>query len=220
MESLTMAIEVPRRIPASIRGLLERAGKERTLKAGELLFRTGGEGGTMHWVRSGAMGLYRDVDEDRREIVGWIQPGEILGELEFLDGGPVSLTAVALEDTKLLEIGRDLLDSIEHDQPGFAFDLYSWMARLLSERLRTSNDLLKREIVRGIASSGSQLLDLHYILRDTFHVQVSLTGGQLFEGKIILMSKSLPGYYVIILDNKGDLIYIPYDSIACIKSYM
>jgi CRP-like cAMP-binding protein len=220
MESLTMTIDVPRRIPESIQGFLERVGKERSIKTGEILFRTGEGAGTMHWVRSGAMGLYRDLDEERREIVGWIQPGEILGELEFLDGGQVSLTAVALEDTQLLEIGRDVLDPIEQDHPGLAFDLYSWMARLLSERLRLDNDLLKREILRGIESSGSQLLDLHYIIRDTFQVKVSLTGGETFEGKIMLMSRSQAGYYITILDNNGDFVYIPYDSVACIKAYI
>lgn len=201
-----------------MRELLEGVGKERRLRAGEILFQEGEHGNSLFVVCSGSLNVYRDLDADRKESLAVVHAGEVVGELEFLDGGPRSLSVAALEDTRVLEADRGALEHVEGGTPSVAFDLYSLIARLLSERARVTNEQYKREIIRGIESSGTQILDLHYILRDTFLVEICLTGGEVFAGRVVLMSRSHGGYQITIMDQDGHLIWIPYSSIACIRA--
>lgn len=207
-----------RELPKTVRELLEGVGKERGVKAGEILFQEGERGNSLFLVRSGSLNVYRDLDADRKEFLAVVHAGEVVGELEFLDGGPRSLSVAALEDTRVLEIDRSALEHVEGCSPSVAFDLYSLIARLLSERARVTNEQYKREIIRGIESSGTQILDLHYILRDTFHVEICLTGGEIFTGRVVLMTRSHGGYQITIMDKDGHLIWIPYGSVACIRA--
>ena len=202
-----------------VREFLERVGQERSVRAGEILFRSGEEGRSLFLVQEGSIHVYRTLEEDRREILGWIQEGEILGELEFLVGGARSMTAEAMEDCLVLEIPDEVLPRAEVDLPIIAFELVNAVAKRLAERLRLINDLHKREILRGIESSGAQILDLHYILRDTFRVEISLTGGERFAGSIVLLTRSFGGYQITILDQEGDLVCVPYDSISSIRAH-
>jgi CRP-like cAMP-binding protein len=205
-------------LPKTVSQFLEKVGRERALKAGESLFQEGEPGNSLFVVRSGSLNVYRELDAHRREFLAVIHAGEVVGELEFLDGGPRSLSVAALEDTKVLELDRSALERIEGGNPSVAFDLYSLMARLLSERARATNEQYKREIIRGIETSGTQILDLHYILRDTFHVEICLTGGEVFVGRVVLMTRSHGGYQITIMDKDGYLIWIPYGSVACIRA--
>lgn len=201
-----------------MRTLLEGVGKERRLRAGEILFQEGEHGNSLFVVCSGSLNVYRDLDADRKESLAVVHAGEVVGELEFLDGGPRSLSVAALEDTRVLEADRGALEHVEGGTPSVAFDLYSLIARLLSERARVTNEQYKREIIRGIESSGTQILDLHYILRDTFLAEICLTGGEVFAGRVVLMTRSHGGYQITIMDQDGHLIWIPYSSISCIRA--
>lgn len=71
-----------------------------------------------------------------KHAVARLGPGEILGEMAFLEGGPASASAVALEDTRLLEVPRPaLLQKLAAD-PVFAARLYRALSLVLSRRLR------------------------------------------------------------------------------------
>jgi CRP-like cAMP-binding protein len=201
-----------------VRLWLERTGKTRSLRAGEILFEAGEEGNSLYLLQDGAVTIYRYLEENRKEVVGWIRPGEILGELEFLDGGKRSISAEASKDTRALEVSRDTLDDLEREDPALYLEFLSISAALLSERLRMTNDLCKREILRGIDNSGAQVLGLSDVLKDTFEIEVALVGGEQFEGHIVLTTKSEGGYQVTLLESDGHLVCIPYDCISNIRA--
>jgi CRP-like cAMP-binding protein len=205
-------------VPEGARALLERFGKERKVRAGELLFRLGQEGRTLFLVREGLLSVSRSLDEDRKEILGWAQPGEIVGELEFLAGGSRSTTAEALRDSTVVEVGEEVLASLEREAPSQWLELLDVIARMLSDRLRRVNDTHKREILHGIEMSGARALDLRHILRDGFHVEVTLVGGESFAGSIVLISRSQEGYQMALLEDGGELVCIPYGSMANIRA--
>jgi len=206
------------RVSKGVREFLERVGQERSLGAGEILFHAGQDGRSLFLVRRGSLSVYRALEEERKEILGWIQEGEILGVVEFLEGGTRSFTAEATVDSAVVEFGREALEGLERENPAMSFELVNAVAITLSQRLRLTNDLHKREILRGIGSSGALLLDLHYILRDTFQVEVCLVGGERFAGSIVLMTRSFGGFQITIVDSEGHLTCIPYESVASIQA--
>lgn len=75
-----------------------------SLGAGEVLVRRGDLGGDVFLVESGALSA-RDGDEERSVV----RPGDLLGEIAFLDGGPRSLDVVAVTECSVLCWRRDAL---------------------------------------------------------------------------------------------------------------
>src|SRR6202012_3408686 len=102
--TITMIGEVP------IFGLLDDEEREalaqmmdcRDFKVGETVFHYGDPGGEIFILRSGRIELFVESDEGQKIVLAENEPGDVLGELSFLDGGPRTATALACEDTKLL----------------------------------------------------------------------------------------------------------------------
>jgi len=85
------------------------AGKE-NFKVGDIIFKEGSHGVGVYIIRSGMVEISKMI-EDKKMVVETIGPGEILGEMSFLDPAPRSATATALEDTVLELVDKDYLDS-------------------------------------------------------------------------------------------------------------
>lgn len=63
-------------------------------------------------------------------------PGELVGEISFLEHLPATASVVACEDSRVLCVPRSDLEQRVRDNPAFAADLYRGLARVLSRRLR------------------------------------------------------------------------------------
>ena len=68
--------------------------------------------------------------------VSTIRPGEICGEMSFLEEAPASTTVVAEEEVEAYHLDRPTLDTLFELFPHLASRFYRSMARNLSHRLR------------------------------------------------------------------------------------
>jgi flavin reductase (DIM6/NTAB) family NADH-FMN oxidoreductase RutF len=95
--------------PELLRPILD-AGVEREFEAGEAIMRAGEAGDAMVLVVEGTA----TIERDGRKVP--VAPGELVGEIAVLDGGPRTATVVADSRVRVLEIGRaDLLRLLEAD---------------------------------------------------------------------------------------------------------
>jgi flavin reductase (DIM6/NTAB) family NADH-FMN oxidoreductase RutF len=95
--------------PELLQPILE-AGVERVYEAGEAIMRIGEGGDSMALVVEGSATIERG---GRRVPVA---PGELVGEIAVLDGGPRTATMVADSRARVLEITRDkLMQALEAD---------------------------------------------------------------------------------------------------------
>jgi CRP-like cAMP-binding protein len=85
-------------------------------------------------VLQGTLGVFTTAHEDAQIAV--IGPGDIVGEMAFLEGKPASASVIALEDASVLKIGMEALRDEAERNVEFAMRLYRALARRLSERLR------------------------------------------------------------------------------------
>src|ERR1051326_6626027 len=86
----------------------------RELKQAETIFHYGDPGGEIFILRSGRGELFVESTEGEKIVLAENEPGDVIGELSFLDGGPRTATAVASEDTQMLVLDRArLLDRSE-----------------------------------------------------------------------------------------------------------
>ncbi len=83
--------------------------KKETYKAGDVIFEEGSYGLAVHIVQSGKVEISKMV-QDRKIVVEILGPGDIFGDMSFIDHAPRSATATALEDTVLELVDKDFLD--------------------------------------------------------------------------------------------------------------
>jgi CRP-like cAMP-binding protein len=112
--------------------------KNRKILAGEVLINEGEASKSMFWLKSGLLVVQKvDVDNPEKMVtLGNINPGELFGEMSFLDDKPRSATVKALTDSEIVEIQKVKYVDILNTQP-------KWMQIMISNlvlRLRKTND--------------------------------------------------------------------------------
>lgn len=149
---------------------LTRAARLRELAAGERLMRQGEEGDEFFVVLSGQLRLTSRADgESEAFTLGLVGPGEHLGEMALLDGGPRSATAEAVAPCELLVLQRESFHQLVGQHPELALGLMRGMAR----RLRQTNEdlaavahldayqrLVRKLVIRAESEGPSLPLDL------------------------------------------------------------
>jgi uncharacterized membrane protein len=142
-----MIAEVP------IFGLLDEEEREalaqlmssRDFRQHEMVFHYGDPGGEIFILRTGRVELFVESTEGNKIVLSENEPGDVIGELSFLDGGPRTATAIAREDTQMLVLDRErLLDFIDM-HPHAAMDVLTVIGR----RLRATDELLRTQVSRN-----------------------------------------------------------------------
>jgi uncharacterized protein (TIGR02266 family) len=88
--------------------LLLTSGKE-SHKAGDVIFKEGSHGSAVYVLSTGKVEISKVV-RGKKVVLDILGPGDVFGDMSYLDPAPRSATAVALEDTDLELLDRDFLD--------------------------------------------------------------------------------------------------------------
>lgn len=143
-------------VSAAVQGLsaeafaqLAGAGRMRRFREGEELMRQSEASGSMFVILTGGVRVVRTPrDLARPVLLAVIGPGDVVGEMGLLDGGPRSATVTALGETVTVEIDAPTLARCVAEHP----DLYAGLLRVLSRRLRSTNELVERMARSGEVS--------------------------------------------------------------------
>jgi SAM-dependent methyltransferase len=82
--------------------------------------------------------------------VGQLGPGEVIGEISWLDRKPISASVRAIETSSVMALSTALLERKLADDPKFASRFFRGIATLTAERLRkTTSDLRRSEWAGG-----------------------------------------------------------------------
>ena len=124
--------------PEELDQILDMA-TERRLRRGQVIFHRGDEGSFMMAVLHGRVRI-STVSADGKEVtLNVINPGEILGEIAFLDGQRRSADAVAVEETTVLIVERKQFLPFLHRSE----DLFLRVLSVLCSRLRRTSASLE-----------------------------------------------------------------------------
>jgi CRP/FNR family cyclic AMP-dependent transcriptional regulator len=102
-------------------------------KAGDVIFKEGSHGVAVYIIESGKVEISKDI-QGKKFAVETLGPGDMLGEMSFIDHEPRSATATALEDAVLDLLDKDFTDS-EFNQISSDF---RGVIRTLVKRLRNT----------------------------------------------------------------------------------
>ena len=115
-------------------------GVEKTVILNTKIINEGDMPGSIYIVLQGLLGVTTtSVDDSRIAVLG---PGEIIGDISFLEKRPASASVFAAENSLLLVLPKEKIDhKIAQDQ-GFAVHFYKSLAILNSRRLRAREKAL------------------------------------------------------------------------------
>jgi NTE family protein len=104
------------------------------LTGGELLFSAGEEPDSLYLVRSGRLGVFRQDEDQPPQFLGVIKPGEPVGEMALIAGTPHSASVVALRDSEILALPREVFFEAVRTQPEVMIELSRLMLHRARER--------------------------------------------------------------------------------------
>lgn len=112
---------------------LERDVVARRYEPGTQIFREGDAGQLLYLIQSGQVRIFvNGLGGTETDVILFGRPGELFGELSVIDGLPRSATAVALDETVLLTIGREPFRQHMRNIPRLAMNFM----QILSKRVR------------------------------------------------------------------------------------
>ena len=101
------------------------------LPGGKALFYQGDAAEALYIVVSGFLGVVVTTPERGQHLVASIRSGETVGEMALITGEPHSATIVALRDSELVIMPKDIFRRLIAEHPKFLV----WLNRLLVDRL-------------------------------------------------------------------------------------
>lgn len=102
---------------------------------GDYLIRKGDKAEYVYILKKGRLEASSETDQ-KKTILGLIEPGEFVGELAYINGDARSADVVALDNCELIEIPINILDSLLFNKPSWSKAIMA----TLSKRVRVSNE--------------------------------------------------------------------------------
>lgn len=109
-------------------------GLEQEIAPGSLVVSEGTRPDAIFLIASGILSVFLGADGAGRVAV--LGPGQIVGEMSFLEDRPSSASVAALETCSVIGLPASILRPKLEADPGFAARFYRSIARLTSKRLR------------------------------------------------------------------------------------
>ncbi len=115
---------------------------DRTYEAGELIFEQGQPGAALFLITEGQVSveIYKDHFTATLAV---LEQGAFFGEMALLDESPRSASARSLGTTRTLALYRNDLTRLIHTDPETASHIFRALARIVGDRLRSTNELVQ-----------------------------------------------------------------------------
>jgi len=117
--------------------------KEQRYNPGQPIFKEGEPGNRLFLILEGDVRISRDIPGSGEEALAILKPGACFGEMAVFDRSERSTDAISNGGCRLLTISRADLEIVLDLDPDIAVKVLRAMVRLLSTRLRATNDNLR-----------------------------------------------------------------------------
>ena len=117
---------------------LATSARRRSYAKGQVIFHRDDPGDSLHIIVEGEVRVSLPSPEGEDVTLALLDPGDFLGELCLLDGGPRSATTIAVKTTQTLVIQRDRFVQWLQSRPAAAITILATVGR----RLRAADELV------------------------------------------------------------------------------
>jgi CRP-like cAMP-binding protein len=117
--------------------------KEQQFKSGQTIFKEGEPGNRLYIIAEGEVRISRQIPGSGEEALTVLKQGACFGEMAVFDRSERSTDAIANTDCKLITITRSDFEMLLDFNRDLAYKVLWAVVRLLSERLRVTNENLR-----------------------------------------------------------------------------
>lgn len=122
---------------------------EESYPLGHVLFREGDIGDRLYFILEGKVRISREVAGMGEEALAVLAAGSAFGEMALIDEVPRSADAIVHEDTRLLVLSKEAMQDLLFLHKDLAYEILWNIVRVLSTRLRQTNDKMTFMSVSG-----------------------------------------------------------------------
>ena len=154
--------------------------QHRVYRRGEVVLHQGDPGQTLHVVCAGRLKVVVSSESGDEAVLAVVGPGDLVGDLALLDGGPRSASIVALEPVETAALNRaDFLGLLRHS-PAVVEGLLAALAQTIRRLSDDVGDLMFLDLHGRLAKKLLELADAHGRATDgSIEIQVALTQEEL-----------------------------------------
>jgi CRP/FNR family cyclic AMP-dependent transcriptional regulator len=105
----------------------------RNLAQGDVLVREGDSDDHLYVVVSGTLGVVKAAGTDSELTLNTMRPGDVLGELSFLDGATRFASLLALSDARVLGLSRGDLEALLDRDPHLVYRVMRAIVRVVHD---------------------------------------------------------------------------------------
>ncbi|MCC6158625.1 MAG: Crp/Fnr family transcriptional regulator [Deltaproteobacteria bacterium] len=135
-------------------GELDRVAQSLFIKKRQVAYRPGDLSDSIYVLKSGRVKICKITEDGREIILNMLKPGDIFGEMAFLEDGPRDSFAEALDDTNVVLFKKaDLLQLIKR-RPAITYRL----AKVVGERRREAEKAMENFLYKGVRERLANLL--------------------------------------------------------------
>jgi CRP-like cAMP-binding protein len=117
--------------------------KEQTFQGAETVFKEGEPGNRLYIIAEGEVRISRNIPGSGEEALAVLKKGAVFGEMAIFDRSERSTDAIANADCVLITITRSDFELLMDFNRDIAYKVLWAVVRLLSSRLRATNDNLR-----------------------------------------------------------------------------
>ncbi len=124
-------------------GQIAEVCREEKFVSSEYIFREGESGNRLYLIVEGEVRISRDVPGSGEEALAILKPGALFGEMAVFDRSDRSTHAISNGGTTVLTITRPDFEMLLDFNRELAYKVLWSVTRVLSSRLRNTNDSLR-----------------------------------------------------------------------------
>jgi CRP/FNR family transcriptional regulator/CRP/FNR family cyclic AMP-dependent transcriptional regulator len=148
---------------------------------GDIIFREGDPGRVLYLVYSGQVRIFiNGLSGTETSVILFGRPGDMFGELAVIDGLPRSATAVAMEDTVLYTMDREVFREQMRRCPQLALNFMKVLSNRVRHNTQQIDTLATLPVPQRLARKLMELAqDYGRVESDGVSIHMTLTQGQL-----------------------------------------
>ena len=105
----------------------------RDLTAGEVLVREGDTDDHLYVIASGVLGIIKAAGTENEMTINTVKPGDVVGELSFLDGATRYASLVAMSNSRVLGLSRGDLEGLLDRNPQLVYRVMRAIVRVVHD---------------------------------------------------------------------------------------
>ncbi len=145
------------------------------VKKGQVIFQEGSRAQGLYCINDGKIKLSKTGDEGKDHIVQLVKEGDIIGYNAVLSGEPYSLTATAIEDSKICFVPKSFFFQVVESNGNLSLQIMKLLSSSLKSTQKNLTDIAQKPVRERLAEALLFLKETYGYESDEETLNVILT---------------------------------------------